>query len=149
MSPRCEALLILASRSQHAAQVIAPALRDGAVVLCDRFSDSTLAYQGYGRGLDLKLLRTLDRLVTRGLTPDLTLLFDVPVRTGLARRRRHEGAPNRIDLEARRFHERVRRGFQELAARHPRRICMVDGRQDPDSLAEEVTAIVGKFLKRR
>lgn len=149
MSPRCESLLILASRSQHAPQVIAPALRDGAVVLCDRFSDSTLAYQGYGRGLDLKLLRTLDRVATQGLTPDLTLLFDVPVPTGLARRRRHEGAANRIDLEARRFHERVRRGFLELAARYPRRIRVLDGRRDPDAIAEEAAVLVARVLKTR
>jgi len=149
IAPECEAHLILACRSQHVAHVIEPALTEGTVVLCDRFSDSTLAYQGYGRGLDVRLLRSLNRSATGGLSPDLTLLFDLPVTVGLARRRQNEREQNRLDRETRRFHERVRRGFLELAARYPRRIKVLDGRSDPEAVAEEVTSIVKKFFTRR
>ncbi|TLY30167.1 MAG: dTMP kinase [Nitrospirae bacterium] len=149
IAPECEAFLILACRSQHVAHVIQPALKEGAVVLCDRFSDSTLAYQGHARGLDVQLLRTLNRFATSGLSPDLTLLFDVPVSLGLARRRRHETEQNRLDRESRRFHGQVRRGFLDLAAREPRRIRVVDGSADPEALAAEVAAIVRRFLQTR
>ena len=149
IAPECEASLILACRSQHAARVIKPALREGTVVLCDRFSDSTLAYQGYGRGLDLRVLRDLNRFATAGLTPDLTLLFDLPVPVGLGRRRRKETGQNRLDRESPRFHERVRRGFLDLAAQHPRRIRVLDGRPDPETIAMQVRSIVRKFLQRR
>ncbi|MGH7209562.1 MAG: dTMP kinase [Nitrospiraceae bacterium] len=149
IAPECEASLILACRSQHVARVIKPALREGAVVLCDRFSDSTLAYQGYGRGLDLSVLRDLNRFATAGLTPDLTLLFDLPVPVGLGRRRRKETGQNRLDRESPRFHERVRRGFLDLAAQHPRRIRVLDGRPDQETIAMQVRSIVRKFLQRR
>jgi dTMP kinase len=143
-----EALLILAARMQHLAHVIKPALQQGALVVCDRFADSTLAYQGYGRGLGVTSLERLNRWVTGGLTPDLTLLFDCPVSTGLIRRQR-EADQNRLDHEAREFHERVRHGFLALAKRHPRRIRVLDGRGDPDAIAAQVEAIILKFLKRR
>ncbi len=149
IDPRCETQLILACRSQHVAQVIEPALKEGSVVLCDRFVDSTLAYQGYGRGLSLPALLSLNRFATGGLKPDLTLLFDVPVSTGLARRRRERGMElNRLDRETRKFHERVRKGFLELAKHNPRRIKVLDGRPDPEAVAAQTTAIVTRFLKR-
>ncbi len=149
MTPQCEAHLVLAARRQHVEQVILPALKGGAVVLCDRFSDSTLAYQGYGRGMDVRLLEKLDRSATDGLTPHLTLLFDLPVSTALGRRRRPESEQNRLDRESRPFHERVRRGFLSLATRHRRRIKVLDGRSDPEVVAEKVASIVRRFLKRR
>ena len=148
ISPTCEAFLIMACRSQHVAQVIQPALREHAIVLCDRFSDSTLAYQGYGRGLDLNWLHKMDRAATQGITPDLTLLMDLPVSSGLARRRRFEVHQNRLDQESQQFHERVRRGFRALASRHPTRIKIVDAQQDPDRVAMKITDIVEKFLSR-
>lgn len=149
MRPECEALLVCACRSQHVAHVIEPALREGVVVLCDRFVDSTLAYQGYGRALDLTALRSLNRFATDGLMPDLTLLFDVPVRIGLARRRRERDTElNRLDRETRRFHERVRRGFLELARTAPRRIKVLDGTPDPAMVAARVAALVTKFLSK-
>ncbi len=149
MDPRCEALLVLAGRSQHRTQVIAPAIRQGAVVLCDRYSDSTLAYQGYARGLNLAALRAMDRFATDGIRPDLTLLFDVPVSTGLARRRRPGRLQDRLDLETERFHEKVRRGYRDLAAREPRRIRVIDTRPAPEIVAAKVASIVSEFLKRR
>ena len=152
VSALCEAYLILAARSQHVAELVRPALQDGSIVLCDRFSDSTLAYQGYARGLDRRLLERLNRVASQGVTPDLTLLFDMPVLQGLARRRTDElrgTQQNRIDRESRAFHERVRRGFLDLARRHPRRITILDATQNPDSLGVEVLAAVETMLKRR
>ncbi|TAJ23585.1 MAG: dTMP kinase, partial [Nitrospirae bacterium] len=91
VAPLTEAYLIMATRSQHVAYLIKPALEGGAIVICDRFIDSTLAYQGYGRGLDVQTLLSLNRFATGGLKPNLTLLFDVPISTGLTRRRREQG----------------------------------------------------------
>jgi dTMP kinase len=149
MTAECEATLVFAARSQHVAQVLEPALREGAVVLCDRFFDSTLAYQGYARGLDIRDLRSTNRFVTRSLSPDLTLLFDLPVAIGLGRRRQQGAQQNRLDRETERFHERVRKGFLELSRQHPRRIQCLDARPDPDMVAEKVASIIGPFLERR
>ena len=149
MTSECEAALILAARSQHVAQVITPALQEGMIVLCDRFSDSTSAYQGYGRRLGLAELRRVNRVVTHGLSPNLTLLFDLPVPSGLARRRRERAVQNRLDQETRRFHERVRRGFLDLAGRHPRRIHVIDARPDPDIVADQVAEIVKTYLGKQ
>ena len=149
MVPRCEALLILASRSQHIAQVIEPALRKSAVVLCDRFIDSTLAYQGYARGLDLAVLRSMNRFAAQGIDPGLTILLNVPVPTGLARRGQHPNVRDRLDLEAARFHAKVHKGYLALAARNPGRIKVVDGRPDPDTVADKVAVLARRFLLRR
>lgn len=148
IAPECEAHLICASRSQHVARIIRPALRKGAVVLCDRFSDSTMAYQGYGRQLDLKNLETLNRIATGTVAPDLTLLLDLPVSIGLARRRR-ERYRNRLDREPRGFYERVRNGYLQLAARHPRRIKIIDANPDPEAVEEEIARVVKGFLTKR
>jgi dTMP kinase len=148
ITPECEAALVFAARAQHVTHVINPALKEGAIVLCDRFSDSTLAYQGYARGLDVRTLKTLNRFATRGLTPDLTLLFDLPVETGLARRRRHDAELNRLDRETRQLHNRVRKGFLDLSAHEPHRIKVIDAAEDLDCITADVTAIVKIFLGR-
>ena len=148
ITAECEAALVFAARAQHVTHIINPALKQGAIVLCDRFSDSTLAYQGYARGLDVRTLKTLNRFATRGLTPDLTLLFDLPVRSGLARRRRHDSDQNRLDRETRQFHDRVRKGFLDLAAHEPHRIKVIDAAEDLDCITADVTAIVKIFLGR-
>jgi dTMP kinase len=142
-------LLILAARRQHIEQVIKPALEKGRTVLCDRFSDSTLAYQGYGRGLDLTVLRKLNEWATGGLTPDLTLLFDVPVAVGLTRRQRDTTLQNRLDRETERFHRKVRSGFLQLAKREPRRIRIVKASAPPDSIARVVDDLVLSWLSTR
>ena len=149
MTPECEASLVFAARAQHVTRVIHPALNEGAIVLCDRFSDSTLAYQGYARGLDLRTLKTLNRFATKGLTPDLTLLFDLPVESGLARRRRHDAGQNRLDRETRQFHARVRKGFLDLAAHEPQRIHMIEAAGDLDGMTAKVLPVVEAFLARR
>lgn len=142
IAPETETLIILAARRQHVDQVIRPALARGTLVICDRFSDSTMAYQGCARGLDLKILRTMNDWATGGLTPHLTVLFDLPVGAGLMRRRSEAGAQNRLDLETERFHTNVRAGFLALAKREPRRIKTIDARQSPDTIAQQVETFV-------
>ena len=144
-TPECEATLIFACRSQHINHVIAPALSQGAVVLCDRFSDSTLTYQGYGRGLSIEELQSFNEFVTNGLNPDLTFVFDLPVKLGLARRKKARNQ-NRMDRESLAFHERVHKGFLALARLDPERIAVLDGRKHPKVISSEVSAKTAKFL---
>ncbi|MGH2358861.1 MAG: dTMP kinase, partial [Candidatus Limnocylindria bacterium] len=126
LDPRADALLFAAARAQHTAQVIRPALDRGAWVVSARYLDSSLAYQGHGYGIDLEALRTLQEFATYGLQPDLTILLDVPVEVGLARKRRGEW--NRFeDTEGAAFFERVRAGYLSLAASEPDRYRVVDG----------------------
>jgi dTMP kinase len=149
LAAETEAFVILAARRQHVDQVIAPALQEGAFVICDRFVDSTLAYQGYARGLDLKILRTMNTWATGGLTPDLTLLFDLPVATGLRRRQLDAAGQNRLDRETKRFHENVRSGFLQLARKEPRRIKQLNAARSPDRIAEEVRTLVFDWIESR
>jgi len=148
ITPRTEALLIFAARCQHVTHLIAPALRRGAVVLCDRFSDSTLAYQGFARGLDLEWLREANEAATDGLKPDLTLVLDVPVSVGLARRRTDRGQQNRLDHEAERFHRKVRRGFMTLAAEEPARMKVINATRPSQEVHDEITRIVLGWITR-
>ncbi|MCC6140898.1 MAG: dTMP kinase [Nitrospira sp.] len=147
LAAETEAFVILAARRQHIDQIIAPALQQGAIVICDRFVDSTLAYQGYARGLDLKTLRIMNTWATGGLAPNLTLLFDLPVATGLRRRQRDAAGQNRLDRETKRFHETVRAGFLELARKEPRRIKPINAARTPGRIAETVRAFVFDWLK--
>ena len=126
MTAVTEVLLYAASRAQHVDELIRPALAAGQIVLCDRFADSTIAYQGYGRGLDLTDLHTLTRIATGGLKPHLTLLLDIAVERGLARRKAGRDEMNRLDLEAVSFHQRVRQGYHTLAAAEPKRWVTID-----------------------
>ena len=142
IAPETEAWLILAARRQHVDHVIRPALARGMVVVCDRFSDSTMAYQGYGRGLDLRVLRTMNNWATGRLAPRLTLLFDVPVSVGLRRRRSRGTTQNRLDRETEQFHRKVRAGFHALARREPRRIMVIDSTQPLESVAQTVEELV-------
>ena len=139
VSPEAELFLFSADRAQHVAQVIRPALEAGRTVISDRFADSTLAYQGCGRGLPLDRIHTLTQIATGGLRPDLTFLLDVSVETGLARVGRR-GAGDRFETEGEPFHEKVRKGFRELAAQEPERWVTIDGERDADAIAEEIRA---------
>jgi dTMP kinase len=130
-----ELLLFLAARAQLVNEVIRPALDRGAVVICDRFSDSTLAYQGYGRGVDVATIRTLNRWATGGLTPDLTVLLDVPVDVG---RRRKHGDDDTFHREPVSFHVRVREGYLYLAASEPARWLVVDASQEPARIGDAI-----------
>ncbi|MEQ1847695.1 MAG: dTMP kinase [Nitrospira sp.] len=142
-----EAFLMFAARRQHVDHVIKPALARGVTVVCDRFSDSTMAYQGYGRGLDLRILRTMNDWATGKLAPQLTLLFDVPVAVGLSRRRGRAATQNRLDREAERFHRKVRAGFHVLARQEPRRIMVIDSAQPLESVTQTVEELVLNWLK--
>ncbi len=127
-------------------QVIVPALQRGMTVVCDRFVDSTLAYQGYGRGLDLKRLRIINEWVIGSLVPDLTLLFDVPVPVGLRRRKNEAKAQNRIDRESEQFHQAVRAGFLHLARRDPRRIKLIDATPSQELVGNTTKQLVTNWL---
>jgi dTMP kinase len=132
MQPRTEILLFLAARAQLVEQVIRPALAEGKTVLCDRYGDSTLAYQGYGHGLDLDQLRQMLRFATGGLKPDLTLLLDVDVEAGLRRKLYSGGEWNRLDAYAVAFHQRVRQGYHALVQSEPQRWVVIDASQPPE-----------------
>ncbi len=140
---RAELLLFLADRAQHVATVIRPALERGAVVVCDRYSDSTLAYQGYGRGHDLEWLRSLNAWASDGVTPDLTLWIDCDLRTGVARAVKKTGGPgDRFEAEPLAFHERVYGGFVALHAAESRRIVRIEGDAPVEAVATEVASVV-------
>jgi dTMP kinase len=136
ITPRTEILLFLAARAQHVDTLIRPALQTGKIVLCDRFSDSTLAYQGYGHQTDLDTLRMLLAFATNGLKPDLTLLLDIPVEAGLDRKRTHHEEWNRLDAYAVAFHKRVRQGYLHMAAADPARWVCIDASQTRQRVQE-------------
>ncbi len=140
--PLAEVLLINAARAQHVVELITPALARGALVLCDRFVDSTLAYQGYGRGIDLDLLRRLCGIATQGLEPDLTLVLDVPVAVSRERVRARHPHPDRMEAEDEAFHVRVRDGFLQLA-RGSARYRVLDGTRPPEELVAAALEAIG------
>ncbi len=136
-----ELLLMFAARAQFLSALVRPALARGVVVLCDRFTDSTWAYQGGGRGVDSDHIAALESLVHGDLQPDLTLLLDLPVEAGLERAGKR-GAADRIEQEDRDFFDRVRRAYLEQAAAHPERFAVVDAAADPDSVWEAIRDVL-------
>lgn len=149
MSPYAEILLYSASRAQLVAEVIRPALQAGKVVLCDRFFDSTYAYQGYGRGLPLEALRSITEFAVQGVTPDLTVYLDVPAEVGLRRREQSGEALNRLDREAVAFHERVREGYLALARAEPGRWRVVDAARPIEAVQQTLRALLQTMLAGR
>ena len=150
---RAEVLLFLASRAQHVERLIRPALERGSWVLCDRFADSTFAYQGYGRGFELDDLRAANHFATTGLKPDLTVLLDVTPETSRARLRARQSAtavsPDRIECESDAFHVRLRDGFLDLARREPGRFVVLATEREQEAVAEEVrAAVVDRLIGR-
>jgi dTMP kinase len=145
MLPLTELLLLSSARVQHVAR-IRQWLAAGEIVLSDRYADATRAYQGAARGLPEETIATLERLATGGLHPDLTFLFDLPVATGLARKRAQHGEWNRLDAEAEAFHERVRAGYLALAAAGPERWVVLDATQPPEALAGQVWQAVTRLI---
>ncbi len=141
LHPRTEILLFLAARAQLVEQLIKPALLNGKIILCDRYGDSTLAYQGYGHGLDLDKLRQMLDFATDHLKPDLTILLDLDVKTGLMRKKA-EDEWNRLDAYEVLFHERVRQGYLQLAAEEPERWRVVDASQGIDTVQEDLFQII-------
>jgi len=148
VGPLAELFLFEADRSQHVREVIRPALARGAIVVCDRFSDSSRAYQGVGRGLGLRLVNAVDRMATGGLRPDLTLLLDVPVRRGVERARKR-GALTRLDRESLAFHGKVRRAFLNLAARSGGRFHVIGALGPASETAAAVDCAVASALRRK
>lgn len=143
IDPLAEAMLMNASRAQLVAEVIGPALRAGRTVLCDRFFDATIAYQGYGRGLDVEMLLELCLVATQRIAPDLTFLLDVPPEIS-AERLRARGASDRLEREGLDFHGRVREGYQEIARRFPGRFVIIDAALDPADVAARAREALGE-----
>ena len=137
LDPLAELMLYLADRAQHVARILTPALRAGKIVLCDRYTDSTVAYQGYGRRIDLKKIQDLNAFVTRGLTPDITFLLDCPPEVGLKRIR---GDLDRMESQDMAFHRRVREGYLSLAKEFPDRIVLCDATRPVEDVFRKVTA---------
>lgn len=150
MRPETEVLLYSAARAQLVAEVIRPALAAGTVVLCDRYVESTLAYQGYGRGLDLTTLRRITGFATGGLQSDLVIYLDLPVEVGLERKRlaheQEQGEFTRMDQQELAFYERVRAGYLTMAAQEPGRWCVLDAQQPVESLQAEIQQRVEALL---
>lgn len=139
VADNCEMFLFLADRSQHVETFIKPMLAEGKVVLCDRHTDSTIAYQGYGRGGDVEKLTELNKIATNGLVPDLTLLFDVSVETG------HERAGkdlDRLELAGKEFFERTRQGYLTLAEKYPERIKVINAEKSKESVYNDVKSLI-------
>jgi dTMP kinase len=143
--PLTQTFLFLAARHEHVARRLRPSLKRGRVVLSDRYADATVAYQGYGGGVDPEMIRELNLRVTGGVVPDLTLLFDLDPAIGFRRigRRRRD----HFERQALAFHRRVRRGYLEIHRAEPKRVRLIDASQDPDAVAADVQALVGEFLR--
>jgi dTMP kinase len=144
--PMTEALLHYAARCEHAAQTIRPALRLGSWVVCDRFADSTMAYQGYGYRLGREIIERLHEMAVGPLTPDLTLILDLPVEIGFARIAGREGGEDRYERMDRAFHERLRAGFLDIARREPERCVVIDAARAVDDVAVAIAAAVTRRL---
>ena len=149
MTPETELLLMNASRAQLVREVIQPALTAGEIVLCDRFYDSTIAYQAYGRGLDLKKVKQTIAIATGGLRPDLTLLLLVPVAESEARRRGRSLERDRMEEADRAFFERVEKGYASIAAARKRRIVSIDATVPPAAVSEQIWEAIEPLLRRR
>jgi len=151
MVPATELLLYQAARAQHVKEVIKPFLEKEGVVLCDRFSDATLAYQGYGRRIDLKWIQRLNHLSSQGIRPDVTFLLDCPSDVGLKRaiqrnRRLKQEREERFEREEIEFHRRVRKGYLAIARKEPRRVKVIDTRQGEEKAFEKIRKIVDNLI---
>ena len=143
VSPRCESFLFLADRAQHADCIIKPAVKNGVIVLCDRHTDSTIAYQGYGRGVNIPELKHLNEMAVGGLKPDLTLVFDIDVQTSMSRVGAQKDRMESAGLE---FFERVRKGYLEIAEQEPERVKVIDSTQSIDEIHKKVLELVKNVI---
>ena len=152
INQQAELLLFAADRAQHVASVLVPHLQQGSLVLCDRYTDSTIAYQGYGRGLDLNLIHQLNQIATKGLESDLTLWLDLEVEVGLARTSQRGQDPeikvDRMEANEIAFHQKLRQGFGELAQTYPDRMVRIDAQQSETEVAREVQFILEQRLQK-
>ena len=143
VSDRCESFLFLADRAQNIDIIVNPAVNEGKIVLCDRHIDSTVAYQGYGRGLDIDRIKMLNNIATNGRKPDLTIVFDIDVETSMQRVGKNKDRMESAGIE---FHNRVREGYLKIAKEEPERIKVVNSIQTVNDVFEEVKKIVNKYL---
>ena len=148
MTAETELLLYAAARAQHVDELIRPALAEGRVVVCDRFSDSTLAYQGFGRGIDRPLIEKINAICTKGLVPDLTFLLDLDAEQGLERNRSARKV-DRLELESVEFHRRVRKGFLEIAGSQPGRFRVVDAAAGIEDASDQIKDYFLDFVKEK
>ncbi len=144
MASTCETLLYMAARAQLVSEKIIPALEKGITVVCDRFLDSTVAYQGYGCGVDIPTIKRIGRFITRGVRPDVTFLIDINVNEGL---RRTGCVKDRIEQRSLTYHNRVRRGYLDMSKKEPRRIILIDGRSDKDAIQSKIRDILHRKWK--
>src|SRR4030065_2603708 len=152
MAPEAELLLYAADRAQHVREVIKPALDSGRVLICDRFTDATMAYQGLGRGLDMALIRELNRIASLGIRPDMTLILECPAETGIERAlernsRNGQAKDDRFEREAMAFNHKARDGYLAIAKEEPERVKVVDAIKDIQSMHGEIWGIVNAFLR--
>ncbi len=143
MAKECEMLLYMAARAQLVQEIIEPALKSGTIILCDRFLDSTIVYQGYGCGMDIGLIKSVGALVTRGIKPDLTFFFDIETKKGLKRILRKK---DRIESRPLSYHNRVRSGYRELVRMEPERIKLIQGTLDRKEIHQKVRAFVNRLV---
>ena len=142
VSPRCESFLFLADRAQNVDCIIKPAIEKGVIVICDRHADSTVAYQGYGRGVDLNEINRLNNIATNGLKPDLTLVLDVDVETSMQRVGKDK---DRMESAGKDFFERVRQGFLEIAQKEPKRVKVISSSDTIENIHKQITELVDKL----
>ncbi|MBL7126401.1 MAG: dTMP kinase [Dehalococcoidales bacterium] len=147
ISPPAELMLFNASRAQLVNEVILPNLQSGKVIICDRYADSTIAYQSYGRGLDLTMVKAVNEAAVQGVKPDLTILLDMPVETGLARKK--DKKPDRFEQENITFHRRVRQGYLELARAESDRWLVIDAAKSREAIAEIIWQKVSQLLSKK
>jgi dTMP kinase len=145
--PLSELLLLMAMRAQHVEEVIGPALQDGKIVICDRFTDATFAYQGYGRGMDQEIILTLNRLVTKGIQPNLTILLDCRVEEGFKRKVERDFSMDRFENEALSFHNKVKAAYIKLSMEEPERFFVVNGNEEVEEVQKKIRNKVEKLLK--
>lgn len=143
VSPKCESFLFLADRAQHVDTIIVPAVQEGKVVLCDRYTDSTIAYQGYGKGENIELIKKLNDMATSGKKPDLTLVFDVDSEVAQTRL---GGEKDRMESEGMTFHKNVRQGYLNIAKAEPDRVVIIDANQPIDAVFIAAKKVVEMFL---
>jgi len=144
--PLSELLVFMAMRAQHVDELVLPALKEGAIVLCDRFADASYAYQGYGRGIDLNVIETLNTLVIKGIKPDLTILLDCPVEKGLTRKAQSTSM-DRFEKEEFSFHRKIKKGYEKLVKEDPKRFFVIDGTLDINTIHKTIRKKVEDLLK--
>ena len=145
VSDRCESFLFLADRAQHIDTIVKPALDNGLIILCDRHTDSTVAYQGYGRGLDIEQINKLNSIATDGLKPDLTFVFDVDIETSM---KRVGGEKDRMESSGNEFFNRVRNGYLEIAKNEPKRVKVIDATKSVDEVFASLVSIFKTYIEQ-